>query len=886
MATTRVYILAKELGIKSTAIVKKCQDEGLDVKNHMSVLSAGLAATIREWFSEGDNITTVETAEKVDLEKVRIKKKKKTKEKPAAKEIKVKKAKRAKPAAKRTKAVAETATTTEIEAEAEQIEQEAAVTIEAAVTTIEEPPPAEDQITEAPPEEQEPEPIVPAGPMLEKPEPARLSGPQVVRVEAPEPIRRRPKPKPRVRYDAPITEPLMYTQQNQEESISALDTEKKQLPKRLKERTHGRRRDGRDLETIRMPKTSSRWRQRDIEERQARLDAAGGEGLRLRPTRKIASRSKQKLAAPVRPQKAVISEPIAVKDLSAVLAIKSTEIIQKLIQQGVMATANQVISSEVAELVALEFDTELVVEHQSTLEEQIQADFEERQRTQLQKRAVVAAMLGHVDHGKTSLLDKIRSTHIAAGEAGGITQHIGASEVTWDNKKVTFLDTPGHEAFTAMRARGANMTDVVVLVVAADDGVMPQTIEAIAHSKAANVPIIVALNKIDLPGCDINRIYSQFAEQELTPSEWGGQTEVVKTSAVTGEGLDDLLESLDYVAELLELKADPTIPATGWVIEARMSAKRGPVATLLIKEGRLKKGDVVLAGDTFGRVKMLKNSYGKNIRTATSSMPVEITGLSDVPQAGDKFYCLDDINRAKAAAEENQIRSRESSLAERTQVTLDNLFSQIDAGKTEALNLIIRADVQGSVDVLKKYLSELSVEEVKINILHAAPGGITEGDVVLAEASNAIIIGFNVVPEEHASKTAEAKGVEIRLYNVIYRITEDLEKSMVGLLEPEETEKALGRAAVRNTFKISRIGTVAGCYVSSGYVSKNAKMRLIRDNIVLKDNLTVESLRHFKDDVREVKAGLECGIKIAGFDDIKIDDVLEFYEIVKVARTL
>jgi len=389
-----------------------------------------------------------------------------------------------------------------------------------------------------------------------------------------------------------------------------------------------------------------------------------------------------------------------------------------------------------------------------------------------------------------------------------------------------------------------------------------------------------------LPGCDINRIYSQLAEHDLTPAEWGGQTEVVKTSAVTGEGIDSLLESLDYVAELLELKADATIPATGWVIEARMSPKRGPVATLLIKEGRLKKGDAVLAGGAYGRVKMLKNSYGKNIRTGTSSMPVEITGLSDVPQAGDRFYCLDDINKAKAAAEENQIRSRENSLAERTQVTLDNLFSQIDAGKTESLNLIVRADVQGSVDVLKKYLSDLSVEEVKINILHAAPGGITEGDVVLAEASNAIIIGFNVVPEEHASKTAEAKGVEIRLYNVIYRITEDLEKSMVGLLEPEEIEKALGRVTVRNTFKISRIGTVAGCYVSSGYASKNAKMRLIRDNIVLKDNLSVESLKHFKDDVRDVKAGLECGIKIAGFDDVKVDDVLEFYEIVKVARTL
>jgi translation initiation factor IF-2 len=879
LSTTRVYILAKELGAKSAAIVKKCQDEGLDIKNHMSVLSAGLAATIREWFSEGENITTIETAEKVDLEKVRIKKK----EKPAAKEIKVKKAKRTRPAAE---------TTTATEKEAEQTEQEAALTIEAAVTTIEKPPPAEDQITEAPPEEQELEPIVPAGPMLEKPEPARLSGPQVVRVEAPEPIRRRPKPKPRVRYDAPVTEPLMYSQKEEEGSTLALDEDRKRVPKRLKERTHGRRRDGRDgrdvrdTETIRRPKTGSQWRQRDIEERQARLDAAGGEGLRLRPTRKIASKSKLKLAVPVRPKKAFVSEPITVKELSAALAIKSTEIIQKLIQQDVMATANQVISSEVAELVALEFDTELVVEHKSTLEEQIQADFKERQRKNPQKRAVVAAMLGHVDHGKTSLLDKIRSTHIAAGEAGGITQHIGASEVTWDNKTVTFLDTPGHEAFTAMRARGANMTDVVVLVVAADDGVMPQTIEAIAHSRAARVPIIVALNKIDLPGCDINRIYSRLAEQELAPAEWGGQTEVVKTSAVTGEGIDNLLESLDYVAELLELKADPTIPATGWVVEARMSAKSGPVATLLIKEGRLKNGDVVLAGNAYGRVKMLKNSYGKNIKTATSSMPVEITGLNDVPQAGDRFYCLDDINRAKAAAEENQIRSRESSLAERTQVTLDNLFSQIDAGKTEALNLIIRADVQGSVDVLKKYLSELSVEEVKINILHAAPGGITEGDVVLAEASNAIIIGFNVVPEEHASKIAESKGVEIRLYNVIYRITEDLEKSMVGMLEPEEIEKALGRVVVRNTFKISRIGTVAGCYVSSGYVRKNAKMRLIRDNIVLKDNLSVESLKHFKDDAREVKAGLECGIKIAGFDDIKIDDVLEFYEIVKVARTL
>jgi len=527
-----------------------------------------------------------------------------------------------------------------------------------------------------------------------------------------------------------------------------------------------------------------------------------------------------------------------------------------------------------------------VVERKKLLEEEIRKECESRLREHLARRAVVAAMLGHVDHGKTSLLDKIRETQVAAGEAGGITQHIGASQVSCNGKTVTFLDTPGHEAFTAMRARGANMTDIVVLTVAADDGVMPQTVEAIAHSKAAGVPIVVALNKIDLPGCDINRIYAQLAEHELTPTEWGGETEVVKTSAVTGQGIDDLLEALDYVAELLELKADDTIPATGWIVEAKMSPQQGPVATVLVKEGRLAKGDVLLAGDTYGRVKMMRNSYGKRIKVATSSMPVEISGLSDVPQAGDRIYCLDDINKAKAAAEENRLRLREKTLAERTQVTMDNLFSQIEAGNVKELNLIIRADVQGSVDVLKKYLSELSTEEVKLKILQAMPGGITEGDVILAEASNAIIIGFNVVADEYAAKAAEARGVDIRLYSVIYRITEDLRKSMVGLLEPEEQEKALGRVVVRATFKVSRLGTVAGCYVNTGVVAKNAKARLIRDNVVVRDGLKIGSLKHFKDDAREVRAGLECGIKVAGFDDIKVDDVLDFYEIIKVARTL
>ncbi len=861
MATTRIYILAKELGVKSASIVKKCQDEGLDVKNHMSVISAGLAATIREWFSEGENIMTVETAKKVDLKKVRVKKKAKRK----APKKKAKAKRTTKKKAKPTELTAEA-----VEAVAEKPEP-----------TVEEVPEETKEEVTAPPE---PEPVLPAGPILEKPEPAKLSGPQVIRVEAPEPTRPA-APKSRKRYDAAITEPLMYNEAEDDGPAFVATKDKKRGVKRFGERTHGRRREQHSPETPRKVKYGT-WRQTDIEERQARLEAASGESLRLRPVRKIAVQVGRGVAPLVRPKKAVVSGSIAVKDLSAALAVKTADIITKLMQQGMMATANQIISSEAAELVALEFGAELVVERKAGLEEQIQAEFEERQRKNLKKRSVVATMLGHVDHGKTSLLDKIRSSQTAAGEAGGITQHIGAYQVGRGDHKVTFLDTPGHEAFTAMRARGANMTDVAVLVVAADDGVMPQTIEAIAHSKAANIPVIVALNKIDLPGCDINRIYSQLAEQELTPTEWGGETEVVKTSAVTGEGINDLLEHLDYVAELLELKADDTIPATGWVVEAKMSAKRGPAATLLIKEGKLSKGDVVLAGGAYGRVKTLKNSYGKTIKTATSSMPVEITGLSDVPQAGDRFYCLDDINRAKAAAEENQIRSRESSLAERTQVTLDNLFSQIEAGNVKELNLIIRADVQGSVDVLTKYLSELSTEEVKVRILHAAPGGITEGDVVLAEASNAIVIGFNVVSDERAAKIAEAKGVDVRLYDVIYRITEDLQKSMVGLLEPEEIEKSLGRAVVRTTFRISRIGTIAGCYVSDGVATKNAKVRLIRDNVVTRGELSIESLKRFKDDVRDVKAGLECGIKLAKFDDVKSDDVLHFYEIVKVARTL
>jgi translation initiation factor IF-2 len=867
--------LARELGVNSTAILKKCQDEGLDIRNHMAVISAGLAATIREWFSEGNHSTTVETAERVDLEKARVKKtrgKKPEQERPPAAEGE------------------QVAAGAEIEPQAIAVAEPIQAAPPAAPPAVEMPAKAAEisapveppKVPQAGPKPA-PKPIMPAGPMLEKPAPAKLTGPRVVRIEAPEPLAAHRRPKPRPGHDMLITKPLMVVNREEEE----LGTVAGKDAKRPKERTHGRRRTGYDTETAKKTQLLTQRRERDLEERRARLDAAGSEGLRQRPTRRIATRTRLDIMpAVVKPAKATITEPITIKNLAAALAIKVSDVIAKLMRQNVIATANQTIGQDVAELVALEFGTELHVEHKMSLEDQIRADFENRPRLNSKKRPVVATMLGHVDHGKTSLLDKIRSTNVTASEAGGITQHVGAYQVNVGQGKVTFLDTPGHEAFTAMRARGANMTDVVVLVVAVDDGVMPQTIEAIHHAKAANVPVIVALNKIDLPGRDINRIYAQLAEHELAPVEWSGQTEVVKTSATTGQGVTDLLEHLDYVAELLNLKADDTIPATGWVVEAKLSLTRGPVATLLIKEGQINKGDVVLAGCAYGRVKTLKDGFGKSVKTAASSTPVEIAGLQSVPNAGDRFYVLDDINKAKAAAEENKMRQREGSLTKRTRVTLDNLFSQIKAGNVKELNLILRADVQGSVDVLTKYLSELSTSEVKLKILHAGTGGITEGDVVLAEASNAIIIGFNAVADEHVAKLAETKGVDIRFYNIIYRITEDLQKSMVGLLEPEEQEKALGRAVIRTTFKVSKVGTIAGCHVNDGVVKKNAKVRLIRDNIVIRDNMSIESLKHFKDDVSEAKAGTECGIKIARFDDVKTDDVFELYEIQKVARTL
>jgi translation initiation factor IF-2 len=878
--------LAKELGVPSKAIVDKCLAEGIEMKTgHMSPLTAGQAATVREWFSEGVHTTAVETANPIDLKKIRIKRKKPVEklEEPQPESI---------------AADAPTEATPEVPIHEPDVAQEEP----AAETSVEAVEAAPDETAPEPPAQPSypapvmhvpvvPKDIKPAGPMLHKPAPVQLSGPSVVRVEAVEEDALRPP-----RKGKPIRE--KDRKQDERKPSAARPPIPGKVdpfaPAAAPAPAKGGKKTGKDkgkhkggvFEEDAGKGSPKRMRSKDVEERQARLAAASGETSRFRPTRRIESKSEEGHAMVERPEKAAISEPILVKDLAVALRVKIGDIIGRLMKQGVMATANQAMSTDTAELIAMEFGTELVIQKKQTILEQIQQQFQQRQRDNLQKRPPIVTMLGHVDHGKTSLLDRIRQAEVAKGEAGGITQHIGAYQAEINGKKITFLDTPGHEAFTALRARGANMTDIVVLVVAADDGVMPQTIEAIRHAKAANVEIIVALNKIDLPGMDIHRVYGQLAEYELTPTEWGGNTEIVKTSAATGQGIPELIEHLDYLAELKDYKADPTLDGTGWVIEAKMTQSQGAVATLLVQEGSVAKGDIVVCGSAAGRIRTLTDSRGRAVKTAGPAMPVEISGLDEVPQAGDRFYKLNDIYLASQAANQNKHLVREESLAKRSLITLDNLFSQIEAGNIKELNLIIKADVQGSVEVLQKYLSELSTPEVRVKILHAAVGGVTEGDVLLAEASRAIVIGFNAVPDEHVRQIADSRGVDVRLYSIIYRITEDLKAAMVGLLDPEFQEKVLGRLTVRQIFKVSSVGTIAGCYVTSGLVARDSKLRLIRNNIVVKDKCSIESLKHLKDDVKEVRMGFECGVKIANFDDIKNDDVLEAFEIVQIARKL
>ncbi|EPH62504.1 translation initiation factor IF-2, partial [Enterococcus casseliflavus 14-MB-W-14] len=571
------------------------------------------------------------------------------------------------------------------------------------------------------------------------------------------------------------------------------------------------------------------------------------------------------------------TEGMNVADIAKKIYREPAEIIKKLFMMGVMVNQNQPLDKDTIELLATDYGIEP--------QEKVQVDIadidkffeaEEQIEENLVSRPPVVTIMGHVDHGKTTLLDTLRHSRVTSGEAGGITQHIGAYQIDINGKPITFLDTPGHAAFTSMRARGASITDITILVVAADDGVMPQTVEAINHAKAAKVPIIVAVNKIDKPGANPQHVMQELSEHELIPEAWGGDTIFVEISAKFGQNIEELLEMILLVAEVEDLKADPTQRAIGTVIEARLDKGKGPVATLLVQQGTLHVGDPIVVGNTFGRVRVMTNDLGRRDKAAGPATPVEITGLNDVPQAGDRFVTFEDEKTARAAGEERAKRALMEQRASSSRVTLDNLFESLKEGELKEVNVIIKADVQGSAEALAASLKKIDVEGVRVNIVHSAVGAINESDVTLAAASNAIIIGFNVRPTPQAKQQAEAEEVDIRLHRIIYKAIEEIETAMKGMLDPEFEEKITGQMIVRETYKVSKVGTIAGCYVTEGSIRRDSGVRVIRDGIVIYEG-KLASLKRFKDDVKEVKLGFECGAMIEKFNDVKVDDVIEGY---------
>lgn len=598
---------------------------------------------------------------------------------------------------------------------------------------------------------------------------------------------------------------------------------------------------------------------------------------------------KAKPAVPARkfhelPDVLVYTDGMTVAELAKKIKREPAEIIKKLFLLGVMATLNQGLSKDAIELLAADYGMDA--------EEKIEKDisdldvyFEEAAAESAEStvRPPVVTIMGHVDHGKTTLLDQLRNSSVVEGEAGGITQHIGAYQIKIDGKPITFLDTPGHAAFTTMRARGADITDITVIVVAADDGVMPQTIEAINHAKAAEVPIIVAVNKIDKPAANPGRVMQELSDLGLVPEAWGGDTIFVEISAKFNQNIEELLEMILLVAEVQELKANPNRLALGTVIEARLDKSKGPIATLLVQEGTLKVGDPIVVGNTFGRVRVMVNDQGRRVKTALPATPVEITGLNASPQAGDRFVVFEDEKTARAAGEERAKRALIEQRNASSRITLDNLFSTLKEGELKEVNVIIKADVQGSVEALASSLQKIEVEGVRVKIIHTAVGAINESDITLATASNAIIIGFNVRPTPQAKIQAESDQVDIRLHRIIYNVIDEIETAMKGMLDPEFEEKITGQAIVRETYTVSKLGTIAGSYVLEGVVKRSSSVRLIRDNIVIYEG-ELASLKRFKDDAKEVKLGFECGIMIDGYNDIKVDDIIEAYEMVEIKR--
>ncbi|QDU32936.1 Translation initiation factor IF-2 [Poriferisphaera corsica] len=1012
----RVFELAKELGVKSKAIVDKCQAEGVPgITNHMSTVKLGLAETVRQWFSgaaAATDRTAVETAEKVDLEKVKAPARKKAKPLKAVEPKAAKAVPTEAPAAvvKEAEPVVVEKVEAVAEAKAEvvaEIQAEEPVVVEEKVEK-KEPPKKVEKVVEPKVEEEaekrpekpavvtpeqiagkakakpkiveekkvqkkkgedkkpvvkgptkvakvsgprvvkalgkvnvpdRPEIIKPVGQMMEKPKQVALKGPKVIRVEKPEPVVQRPPrgqggggPRrgggggggPRgpmggggggqrgPRGGGGVQMPPM--DMGSVEGIS-----RSRGPARGRGAGAGaggpgqggggpqrggkgggpgggrrgmNQRRGRSGSAA-LPSGPSKFSQADMEELDARLK--GASGFMKQRRRDLNKRGQAIAQTPAMiGGKVEIAEPITIKSFSAATGIKGAEIMKYLFAKGIMATINSAIDTEAAMEVALEYDIELEVKEMETAEQTLVKQFEGREKVDVKGRPPVVTVLGHVDHGKTSLLDRIRQADVAAHEAGGITQHVGAYRVTIkgsdaSDKTVVFLDTPGHEAFTSMRARGAGMTDMVVLVVAADDGCMPQTIESINHSKAAGVPVVVALNKCDTPQAtpeNIQKIYGQLAEHGLNPTEWGGETEIIKTSAITGEGVEDLIEILDYQAELLSLTADYGGPARGTVVEAEMQTGRGSVARVLLQEGQMKVGSYINIGRAFGRVRDMTDDKGISLKSAGPATPLELSGIDILPDAGDKFYVTDSLQQAEQVAQQYRDAERMQMLAAQTKVTLDNFASAIKEGQKQDLRVVLKADVQGTLHVLRDSLEKLSNDEVQVKVLHSAVGGVTESDVVLADASDAIIIGFHVTITPAVREIAEARKVDVRLYRVLYELTDEVKQALEGMLAPEKKEEQVGVAEVKEAFKISKLGMVAGCVVEDGSMRKDCKARVTRNGVVVIDERDIESIRRVKDEVKEVRAGTECGIRLVGFEDIKSGDRIECYRVIEVKRKL
>lgn len=949
MAKKRISEIAKELGVPPKAVVDKCLAEGVPsdgpngIKGHMSTVSAGLEASIREWFSAGAAASAVETSSHVDVEALRAAPKRASRSRaksksegesaggeggggvatvevsPPAEKIAIK---RGKKSPSETGVEEQQSAPADVAPEAPAAPVPHPVVIAPAARTVAPPaPPAEAPAAKAAPIEKphapaptmpakaaptvkpapmnvpvRPKVISPAGPKLEVKQQIRLSGPKVVRIEAPEPVE-----KPRARREGGGYEggPARGGATGGEEDggrSPRRNTARKKPGGGPADAARGgvpARRRGKAGEEV--ASAGGMWREQDLIEREARLSRAGGflKARRQQLRRQEQSHPHERSASPAEiGGKVTVAAPFTVKDLSAATGVKASDIIKKLFLQGIMLTANSALEPTMAQDVMLEFNIELEVTEAKTAEQIVSEQFTDRKPVDVRSRGPIVTILGHVDHGKTSLLDRIRNANVAAGEAGGITQATSAFrvpvKVAGETKHIVFLDTPGHEAFTAMRARGAAITDIVVLVVSAPEGVMPQTVESINHAKAAKVPIVVALNKIDRPDATearVNQTLSQLAEAGLNPREWGGDTDIIRTSATKGTGIEELLENLDFAGQVLELKADYGGPARGTVVEAKVEEGRGPTVNLIVQDGNLHVGDFIVVGRAFGRVRDIMDDTGKRIKEVGPGSPVRISGVDLVPNAGDKFYIVDSLKQAQEAAEQRRDRERETALAQ-PKVTLDSLLTQMKDAALKEIRVVVKADVQGSVDVLKHEIERVGTSEVKVRVLHAAVGGISESDVLLADASRAIIVGFNVITVGKARQLAEAKGIEIRTYDVIYELTDDIRKAASGLLEPEIKTQILGHADVRAVFKISKVGTVAGCFVTDGVVERDALIRVTRNGIVIENDRRLEQLKRVKDDAKEVRAGLECGMKIVGYDDIKEGDVLECYKKIEVKRSL